>query len=335
MEAVGTVSESEWNSSFNGTCNEEADFMAQLLGNCSLPNEPPSGLNIALSSSFWPANVSNVNVLGVDESSMYLSDGANSSMFSFSLGSSYIGGNTFLCPSSNHESYFPFVSINNFMTMEGDDFLNQDISNDSIESNEKMSEDVLQGKSLQREIEKDATSPSQMSKKRPQIPTESKRSKKLKTCAKVDENGKDKIINNTKEVLHRQSSSSCCSEDDSNASSREVKRVTSSSSSKGSDALNLSGKTRANRGSATDPQSLYARKRRERINERLRILQNLVPNGTKVDISTMLEEAVQYVKFLQIQIKLLSSDELWMYAPLAYNGMNLRLDFDIPTPNAH
>ena len=44
-------------------------------------------------------------------------------------------------------------------------------------------------------------------------------------------------------------------------------------------------------------------KRRERINERLKILQNLVPNGTKVDISTMLEEAVHYVKFLQLQIR--------------------------------
>ncbi|GKC24746.1 transcription factor bHLH84-like protein [Tanacetum coccineum] len=66
---------------------------------------------------------------------------------------------------------------------------------------------------------------------------------------------------------------------------------------------NSNGKTKASRGSATDPQSVYARKRRERINERLRILQKLVPNGTKVDISTMLEEAVQYVKFLQLQIK--------------------------------
>ncbi|TKY74982.1 Transcription factor bHLH85 [Spatholobus suberectus] len=91
-------------------------------------------------------------------------------------------------------------------------------------------------------------------------------------------------------------------------------------------ALNLKGKTKASRGSATDPQSLYARKRRERINERLRILQNLVPNGTKVDISTMLEEAVHYVKFLQLQIKLLSSDDLWMYAPIAYNGLDIVLN---------
>ena len=49
--------------------------------------------------------------------------------------------------------------------------------------------------------------------------------------------------------------------------------------------------------------SLVMQKRRERINERLKILQNLVPNGTKVDISTMLEEAVHYVKFLQLQIR--------------------------------
>ncbi|KAG6531311.1 transcription factor RSL3-like [Zingiber officinale] len=80
---------------------------------------------------------------------------------------------------------------------------------------------------------------------------------------------------------------------------------------------------------SSNPQSIYARKRRERINERLKILQSLVPNGTKVDISTMLEEAVDYVKFLQLQIKLLSSDELWMYAPIAYNGVNIGLDLKI------
>ncbi|KAG6527801.1 hypothetical protein ZIOFF_009930 [Zingiber officinale] len=77
---------------------------------------------------------------------------------------------------------------------------------------------------------------------------------------------------------------------------------------------------------AAGSQGLYARKRRERINERLRILQNLVPNGTKVDISTMLEKAAQYVKFLELQVKLLSSDELWMYAPVSYKDINLGLN---------
>nr|ADD09579.1 unknown [Trifolium repens] len=100
------------------------------------------------------------------------------------------------------------------------------------------------------------------------------------------------------------------------------------SASKSTMSLNSNGKARANRGSATDPQSLYARKRREKINERLRTLQNLVPNGTKVDISTMLEDAIHYVKFLQLQIKLLSSDDMWMYAPIAYNGLDIGVNLN-------
>ncbi|KAL3843852.1 hypothetical protein ACJIZ3_001255 [Penstemon smallii] len=346
MEPVGTISEGEWNSF--GMCSEEADFMAQLLGNCSVPNEVPSG------SHHWSTHESNMNIACVDESSMY----------SFSQGSSsYSGETSILFPTSSHESYYPqtFVTNNNLMTMdyyamesknnssqihiytnnlmEGDDFLNHDISNDSTESNESQHEDVLQGQNLQlgRALEmsmpevlkeEKVSIPSEISKKRPRIPTgevqRSKRNTKIKKCPKIDDNDED---GNYKKVLHRQSSSSCCSEDESNAS-HELNGLTSSSSG----ALNINGKTRASRGSATDPQSLYARKRRERINERLKILQNLVPNGTKVDISTMLEEAVQYVKFLQLQIKLLSSDDLWMYSPIAYNGMDLGLDLKIPMP---
>ncbi|TKW01963.1 hypothetical protein SEVIR_8G213400v4 [Setaria viridis] len=80
--------------------------------------------------------------------------------------------------------------------------------------------------------------------------------------------------------------------------------------------------------SSKNSQSVYAKKRRERINEKLKTLQQLIPNGTKVDMSTMLEEAVQYVKFLQLQIKLLSSDETWMYAPLAYNHMTIDINMN-------
>uniref|UniRef100_A0A7C9AVZ9 BHLH domain-containing protein n=1 Tax=Opuntia streptacantha TaxID=393608 RepID=A0A7C9AVZ9_OPUST len=111
------------------------------------------------------------------------------------------------------------------------------------------------------------------------------------------------------------------SEDESNIS-EETNEVAESESYQET-SLTSTGKKRASRGAATDPQSLYARRRRMRINERLRILQSLVPNGTKVDISTMLEEAFHYVKFLQLQIRLLSSDDLWMYAPLAYNGFDV------------
>ncbi|XP_031390407.1 transcription factor bHLH74-like [Punica granatum] len=124
--------------------------------------------------------------------------------------------------------------------------------------------------------------------------------KKKQQLAKL--NGDEVVEGNLIARQEGQSSSTCSSEEDS--VSQELNNGESTQNSKEISALSSDGKqTRASRGTATDPQSLYARRRRERINERLRILQNLVPNGTKVDMSTMLEEAVHYVKFLQLQIK--------------------------------
>lgn len=53
---------------------------------------------------------------------------------------------------------------------------------------------------------------------------------------------------------------------------------------------------------STDPQSVAARQRRHRISDRFKILQSLVPGGSKLDTVSMLEGAIQYVKFLKTQI---------------------------------
>nr|AKN09630.1 basic helix-loop-helix transcription factor [Salvia miltiorrhiza] len=53
---------------------------------------------------------------------------------------------------------------------------------------------------------------------------------------------------------------------------------------------------------STDPQSVAARQRRHRISDRFKILQSLVPGGSKMDTVSMLEQAIQYVKFLKTQI---------------------------------
>ncbi|KAK8546608.1 hypothetical protein V6N13_067815 [Hibiscus sabdariffa] len=70
-------------------------------------------------------------------------------------------------------------------------------------------------------------------------------------------------------------------------------------------------KAKTKSGPSKDPQSIAAKNRRERISERLKILQELIPNGSKVDLVTMLEKAISYVKFLQLQVKVLATDEFW------------------------
>ncbi|KAF3435549.1 hypothetical protein FNV43_RR22638 [Rhamnella rubrinervis] len=349
MESMGI--QGEWTSLSGLYTAEEADFMAQLLGNFSVPNEVNGASSTGVPLTSWPGHELTANVVGNDEGSHYSLEIANSNLYSFSQGSnSYSGGSSIFFPTSSNENcclsdphsmfltnncstsidfFMGDVQNTNSCLVKGDDCLNLGMSNGNVEDcgAEKpeaviLEQDLQLGKHYDMKVSEPAiiekVTPSSKSMKRSRsaqnIQTD-KRKVKLKKSQKLASTSNFEEESNT--GPNGQSSSSCCSGDDSNAS-QEL-----------SGAVASSGKTRARRGSATDPQSLYARKRRERINERLRILQNLVPNGTKVDISTMLEEAVQYVKFLQLQIKLLSSDDMWMYAPIAYNGMDIGLDLNL------
>uniref|UniRef100_A0A0D9WMM6 BHLH domain-containing protein n=1 Tax=Leersia perrieri TaxID=77586 RepID=A0A0D9WMM6_9ORYZ len=57
--------------------------------------------------------------------------------------------------------------------------------------------------------------------------------------------------------------------------------------------------------------------RRERIAERMKSLQELVPNANKTDKASMLDEIIDYVKFLQLQVKVLSMSRLGGAAGMA------------------
>lgn len=78
---------------------------------------------------------------------------------------------------------------------------------------------------------------------------------------------------------------------------------------------------RARRGQATDSHSLAERVRREKISERMKLLQDLVPGCNKVTgKAVMLDEIINYVQSLQRQVEFLS---------MKLATMNPRLDFNM------
>ncbi|CAK9182844.1 unnamed protein product [Ilex paraguariensis] len=364
MEPVGVFLDEEWDSLSRMFSGEEADFALLWHGHGLFPSDHhDGGLSFGAPSTFWSPDEANTNVTGFDESLFNFSDTLNTNVHCFSREGSNgdDDSNGVLFPVGYHEnhhfsdsSFIPETNntheFMNLCVMEDKTNLLAPVFRDDAIEDVLCLKDAFSSDKLGNTASADSGKEPQLKRKfeTQELPTKgeyninglsmenpkkksrvSRNSQKNKKNAQPKKSQKLSLRGNEEEEEEINAgpigpSSSCySSEDDSNAS--QDLNGAATSDSKGSSALNLNGKTRASRGSATDPQSLYARKRRERINERLRILQNLVPNGTKVDISTMLEEAVHYVKFLQLQIKLLSSDDLWMYAPIAYNGMDMGL----------
>ncbi|KAK8650801.1 hypothetical protein V6N13_140425 [Hibiscus sabdariffa] len=78
---------------------------------------------------------------------------------------------------------------------------------------------------------------------------------------------------------------------------------------------------RARRGQATDSHSLAERVRREKISERMKLLQNLVPGCNKVTgKALLLDEIINYVQSLQRQVEFLS---------MKLASANTRLEFNV------
>lgn len=78
---------------------------------------------------------------------------------------------------------------------------------------------------------------------------------------------------------------------------------------------------RARRGQATDSHSLAERARREKINQRMKLLQELVPGCNKISgTALVLDEIINHVQSLQCQVEFLS---------MRLAAVNPRIDFNL------
>ncbi|KAK1604756.1 hypothetical protein QYE76_028429 [Lolium multiflorum] len=57
---------------------------------------------------------------------------------------------------------------------------------------------------------------------------------------------------------------------------------------------------------AAEVHNLSEKRRRSKINEKMKALQSLIPNSNKTDKASMLDEAIEYLKQLQLQVQMLS-----------------------------
>ncbi|XP_027352695.1 transcription factor PIF3-like [Abrus precatorius] len=77
------------------------------------------------------------------------------------------------------------------------------------------------------------------------------------------------------------------------------------------------------RSRSAEVHNLSERRRRDRINEKMRALQELIPNCNKADKASMLDEAIEYLKTLQLQLQIMSmGTSLYMPTMMLPAGMH-------------
>ncbi|XP_050366831.1 transcription factor SPATULA-like [Argentina anserina] len=75
------------------------------------------------------------------------------------------------------------------------------------------------------------------------------------------------------------------------------------------------------RGRAAEVHNLSEKRRRSKINEKMKALQNLIPNSNKTDKASMLDEAIEYLKQLQLQVQMLTMRNGLGLHPMCLPGM--------------
>ncbi|WMV31946.1 hypothetical protein MTR67_025331 [Solanum verrucosum] len=77
--------------------------------------------------------------------------------------------------------------------------------------------------------------------------------------------------------------------------------------------------TSAKKSRAAEVHNLSERKRRDRINEKMKALQELIPHCNKSDKASMLDEAIEYLKSLQLQVQMMATG--CSMVPVMYPGI--------------
>ncbi|KAK4281372.1 hypothetical protein QN277_012875 [Acacia crassicarpa] len=126
----------------------------------------------------------------------------------------------------------------------------------------------------------------------------------------------------------READESECHSEDVYVESAEVKKQNCGSSS-------------TKRSRAAEVHNLSERRRRDRINEKMRALQELIPRCNKSDKASMLDEAIEYLKSLQLQVQMMSMGcgmvpmmfpGIQQYMPTMGMGMGMGMEMGMNRP---